>query len=730
MSDVYYVQGDEFDLIDTKKVDLQNQLYVDTATWGLSLWENFYGLNTDTTKSDSVRRTSIKNHIGLASTLSVSKLQDLYSQYGFSNVTVSENAIGPYIVSINSSAIPNIFDLKNIMNTLRKVVPAHIDMFLIFAVPIVNMEYINGRNDYVDCYSTSQHYDNLIYQRELDPSVTTYIKLYNTGDKNPSSTGTKLGLDKIYGEADENFWQVKSISDTTRVGTWNSYSGSAGNDPTYDYWTSSTAGDTVSYTFEGSRVRVRCRKDLAYGMFDLYIDGAKQATIDLYDAAGAFNQNVFEADNLTAGNHTIQITVLGNKNPLANSVKINIEDIEYHPYRFFNELNTFSNDGSWTIDNNSLNSNSDAYISVVQGSQLTIGLKGYKNFNLTGQTGTDYGILQVNVGVSNYGSSQYACNTDGSAIIPISEPLFVVTSDNKIIEDAGSNTVRKKNIDNGLIEWSVNLGVLLRASSGYSLTAKDYTIDESDNVYILCYGNSDAYYYIIKLDKNGVKQSSIQYTSGGNYDAIGYDITNKFIYLLVETGATSGTTTMIKKLTSSNLTETLSVNLTGLTTVLANGIIGCMGGYLYTLQQKLADGTFDVVKYDSSLVEKNRVHFTFTTAPNVRLSDTKVFIQYGTPSYFAVYNADLTLSKAATACYFNKIYVNPDGCIFGLRSDLIASGSLSMTKFKTDYTEDWTCILNKTTNPIDSTPLIYDKFYAFRYKDKKVLGYIRRYHLI
>ena len=46
---------------ETEKDSFFNQLNVDTATWGLELWEKEYGLETDIAKTFSDRRSRIKS---------------------------------------------------------------------------------------------------------------------------------------------------------------------------------------------------------------------------------------------------------------------------------------------------------------------------------------------------------------------------------------------------------------------------------------------------------------------------------------------------------------------------------------------------------------------------------------------------------------------------------------------------------------------------------------------
>ncbi|MBB3326704.1 fibronectin type III domain-containing protein [Microlunatus antarcticus] len=86
----------------------------------------------------------------------------------------------------------------------------------------------------------------------------------------------------------------------------------------------SSLGDTgyVEMSFATSGVRWLARTNSSSGQADVYLDGVKRTTVDLYSSSTKFAQNVFEVDGLPETGHTIRIVRTGNKN--AASVGRNI----------------------------------------------------------------------------------------------------------------------------------------------------------------------------------------------------------------------------------------------------------------------------------------------------------------------------------------------------------------------------------------------------------------------
>ncbi|MGI3779380.1 MAG: right-handed parallel beta-helix repeat-containing protein, partial [Janthinobacterium lividum] len=86
----------------------------------------------------------------------------------------------------------------------------------------------------------------------------------------------------------------------------------------------SSLGDDgyAEMSFATSGIRWLARTNSSSGQADVYIDGVRQTTVDLYSSTTRFAQDVFEVSGLPETGHTIRIVRTGNKN--ASSVGRNI----------------------------------------------------------------------------------------------------------------------------------------------------------------------------------------------------------------------------------------------------------------------------------------------------------------------------------------------------------------------------------------------------------------------
>ncbi len=87
---------------------------------------------------------------------------------------------------------------------------------------------------------------------------------------------------------------------------------------------SASKGDYVELTFNGTSVEFYTHTNAWRGMADIYIDGTKVTTIDMYSKEDVFNALIFKKTNLKEGNHTLKIEVNGRKNSLALENKVAI----------------------------------------------------------------------------------------------------------------------------------------------------------------------------------------------------------------------------------------------------------------------------------------------------------------------------------------------------------------------------------------------------------------------
>lgn len=66
-------------------------------------------------------------------------------------------------------------------------------------------------------------------------------------------------------------------------------------------------------------------KDKNRGKAGVYVDGMKEATVDLYSAANGPRQVVFRKAFAASGSHTVEVRVLGTKNASATGTRVDID---------------------------------------------------------------------------------------------------------------------------------------------------------------------------------------------------------------------------------------------------------------------------------------------------------------------------------------------------------------------------------------------------------------------
>jgi ADP-ribosylglycohydrolase len=132
----------------------------------------------------------------------------------------------------------------------------------------------------------------------------------------------KLVFDKRVRVFDNNGWNIK--------GNWKSYS-------YFDSWSkkevkdqskfSGTAGDEISFTFEGTGVSIEGNWVKDGGKADVFVDGQFKRTIDCYfNFANQEHQNMnlYHITNLSQGKHTIRLVIKGEKRPESQGTNVYI----------------------------------------------------------------------------------------------------------------------------------------------------------------------------------------------------------------------------------------------------------------------------------------------------------------------------------------------------------------------------------------------------------------------
>jgi manganese oxidase len=88
----------------------------------------------------------------------------------------------------------------------------------------------------------------------------------------------------------------------------------------------SAAGRKATFTFSGSHVAWVAHKAAARGIAEVWVDGVKAATVDLYSATMQPRRVVFSKGGLSAaGSHALEVRVLGTKNASATATRVDVD---------------------------------------------------------------------------------------------------------------------------------------------------------------------------------------------------------------------------------------------------------------------------------------------------------------------------------------------------------------------------------------------------------------------
>jgi C1A family cysteine protease len=90
------------------------------------------------------------------------------------------------------------------------------------------------------------------------------------------------------------------------TGTWSTVSTTSASGSSYARSSSSTA--TAGFAFNGTGISLVATKGSTMGKANVSIDGGAATVVDLYAATTAYQQTVFTASGLTAGQHTVKIS--------------------------------------------------------------------------------------------------------------------------------------------------------------------------------------------------------------------------------------------------------------------------------------------------------------------------------------------------------------------------------------------------------------------------------------
>jgi hypothetical protein len=127
MEAIQAAQADEFDSQEEKSKDLQNQLFIQTATWGLAYWEYPLGIPVNLADSYDIRRSRVLSKWrSLSSQFSAKLIASICEAFsgGETNVIIDVATQTVKVKFIGARGIPeNLDDLKE---AVEKIVHAHL----------------------------------------------------------------------------------------------------------------------------------------------------------------------------------------------------------------------------------------------------------------------------------------------------------------------------------------------------------------------------------------------------------------------------------------------------------------------------------------------------------------------------------------------------------------------------------------------------------------------------
>jgi hypothetical protein len=99
-----------------------------------------------------------------------------------------------------------------------------------------------------------------------------------------------------------------------------------------------TAGDSLTFTFRGTSIAWQSGRGPDFGIASVQLDGAAPKDVDTYSATPTFQEVLFKATGLADKTHTLTITAKGEKNPASMGIKIVVDAFDVTtPGRRFQE---------------------------------------------------------------------------------------------------------------------------------------------------------------------------------------------------------------------------------------------------------------------------------------------------------------------------------------------------------------------------------------------------------
>lgn len=126
VQNLFDAESDELALLNWHTKDMASQLFVDTATWGLALWEKQLGIYTNISKSYAERRETIKARMRGGGTSTKAMIQSVAESFSGGEVVIIEDSAN-YAFTVQFVGVKGIPpNMQGLIDALDTVKPAHL----------------------------------------------------------------------------------------------------------------------------------------------------------------------------------------------------------------------------------------------------------------------------------------------------------------------------------------------------------------------------------------------------------------------------------------------------------------------------------------------------------------------------------------------------------------------------------------------------------------------------
>ena len=141
---IYKLQGEEIGRLLYYLEDLKKQCFIDTATWGLTLWEKEFGVETNLNYSYEQRREVLKAKKRGQGTCTVALIKNVAESFSGGEVNVTENT-APWTFTIQFVGVKGIpKNMQGLMDAIDDIKPAH--LVYNFKYTYTSWDYLDGKN--------------------------------------------------------------------------------------------------------------------------------------------------------------------------------------------------------------------------------------------------------------------------------------------------------------------------------------------------------------------------------------------------------------------------------------------------------------------------------------------------------------------------------------------------------------------------------------------------------